>query len=147
MTTTFRRLASGILLLALYLPVFAQDAAAPSPSLDNVVILDQNGSKGIVFFNHNEHQAFVNPDPAYPFKAEKSATCAGCHHSKSATGVIQLWSCRSCHGYETKTAATTPVRSKLFADDAFHGNCIPCHRAEKKGPVLCIGCHKLLTGQ
>lgn len=138
--------------LAVMLCVFAVSLCAraqqASPSQqDYVVVLDQNGARGLVFFDHKGHQNYVNPDPDWKFKADKNATCAGCHHTKSATGVIQLWSCRSCHGYERKEASATPMRSKVFADDAFHNNCIPCHRAEKKGPVLCSGCHKLVPPQ
>ena len=125
-------------------PLSAQQTS-PSQA-DYVVLLDQNGTRGLVFFDHKSHQNLVNPDPDYKFKADKSAACAGCHHTKSATGVIQLWSCRSCHGYETP-AAGTHARAKSFADDAFHGECISCHRAAKKGPVLCSGCHKLIAGQ
>ncbi len=132
-----------LVLLLLLAPLAAQQTSPDQP--DYVVVLDVNGTRGIVFFNHPEHVPFVNPDPAYPFKAEKSATCSGCHHTVSATGVIQLWSCRSCHGYEG-VAQPVPVRSKMFADDAFHGTCISCHRAQKKGPVLCSGCHKALAG-
>ena len=130
--------------LMIFTPLFAQQNS--SSQQDYIVLLDQNGTRGLVFFDHKAHQNAVNPDPEYKFKTDKTAPCAGCHHTKSATGVIQLWSCRSCHGYEAPAAGTS-VRSKVYADDAFHGNCISCHRAAKKGPVLCSGCHKLIAGQ
>ncbi|WP_300672867.1 cytochrome c3 family protein [Desulfoluna sp.] len=40
--------------------------------------------------------------------------------------------CASCHGGE---------KAKSDPMDAFHGQCISCHEAEKSGPVMCGECH------
>jgi len=53
--------------------------------------------------------------------------CKTCHH----TGMDQP-KCSSCH---TKD-------SKVTAQDAFHKNCIDCHKEKQKGPTGCMDCHK-----
>jgi|SRR6056297_2588626 len=67
---------------------------------------------GTVTFNHTQHL------PA--------ADCASCHH----TG--EYVSCSSCHGTQPSIAS---------AKDAFHANCIDCHKGVKQGPIGCRDCH------
>jgi hypothetical protein len=82
-------------------------AAAPPDK----VILDKNGLKGPVYFDHKAHTS-------------RAASCQECHH-KNAPGTEQK--CSACHqGAKLK--------------DAYHTTCKGCHK-EKGGPTRCDSCH------
>src|SRR5512136_847364 len=67
------------------------------------------GSLGQVSFNHKAHS--------------EAASCKDCHHMGEVTQ-----KCNSCHTAD----------AKLTAKDAFHKNCIDCHKAKEKGPTGCM---------
>lgn len=72
-------------------------------------------AKDKVTFNHKTHQGMT--------------ACNKCHHGQDAgkeTG------CLKCH---SKSAAKSNK-------DAFHKNCIGCHKEGGKGPTKCGECHK-----
>ena len=71
------------------------------------------GSFGEVTFDHKLHA--------------EAAGCKDCHHMGAVTE-----KCSSCHTAD----------ASLNAKDAFHKNCIDCHKAEEKGPTGCMECHK-----
>lgn len=133
---------------------------------ENVILLNLRGTRqrGPVRFDHQAHQGRLNPDPNWPYKASVAAACAGCHHSRNAQGIPQLWKCTACHQNEGKGAgenvnqrcgrqcdpAGNPTNcqcDELYFERAFHDSCIGCHRAtnEKesanRAPVTCNGCH------
>ncbi|HEY4492205.1 MAG TPA: cytochrome c3 family protein [Acidobacteriota bacterium] len=113
---------------------------------DNIVKLDVYGERGVVYFDHRSHEMLVSPDPNWPFKAQRSAACSGCHHSTNSKGIVQLVACRACHLEEgnTKNPKSSRDMTEITTDEAFHRNCISCHRAAVKGPRLCSGCHKMV---
>ncbi len=74
-----------------------------------------------VTFNHELH-------------TEIGEACTGCHHHHGA--VEKTPPCRECHN----TRATAPGVKKLGLEDAYHGQCIACHRKEG-GPRECNECH------
>src|SRR6056297_3158023 len=67
---------------------------------------------GTVTFNHTQHLA--------------AGDCASCHHTGDYV------SCSSCHGTQPDIANVK---------DAFHANCIDCHKEAKQGPTGCRDCH------
>jgi len=71
------------------------------------------GSFGEVTFNHKLHAEI--------------ASCKDCHHLGEVTQ-----KCNSCH------TADASLNSK----DAFHKNCMDCHKAKEQGPLGCMECHK-----
>ncbi len=77
-----------------------------------------HGSKEAVHFPHEKH------------KKEFGLKCQSCHHEPSA------YKCSSCHHDE----------SQVSRRDAFHNNCINCHREMANqgysGPVNCSQCHQ-----
>src|ERR1051325_10766112 len=91
--------------------------------------LDVKGGRGIVHFNHKAHEA-VKPDPTSPHQADPKATCAGCHHTRNAVGIPQLWKCSACHRSEGR-ARNPQSRNydEVYTERAFHLKCIGCHRA------------------
>jgi hypothetical protein len=61
--------------------------------------------------------------------------CATCHHH---TEPDQTPPCRECHG----------VRSGIASlKDAYHGQCMACHREMDMGPTGCMECHARKTAQ
>jgi uncharacterized paraquat-inducible protein A len=76
--------------------------------------------KGNVTFDHKGHAA-------------KIAKCAECHH-KDEAGKEQK--CDKCH------AKGKGEGKKVELKEALHKNCKDCHKAGKKGPEKCDGCHK-----
>jgi len=69
---------------------------------------------GTVTFQHAAHQG-------------KVADCTTCHHKG-----VEAGKCTSCHGVD---AAAPKVK------DAFHNQCIECHKKEAAGPTKCKECH------
>jgi anti-sigma-K factor RskA len=107
-----------------------------------IVQLDVAGKRGVVYFDHDSHDLKISPDPAYPYPAKADATCAGCHHSTNNVGVIQLVKCSACHlpPGDAKNPKDKEL-NEISTDEAFHRNCIGCHRFSKNAPRLCTGCH------
>lgn len=117
-------------------------------SEDRIIELDMNGSRGVVRFNHNSHEAVLNPAPDVRHKASAAAACSGCHHTTGPTGVPQLWKCTLCHrGKGDPANPRNTDYDELHRERAFHDKCIGCHRAgnetttSRKAPVTCGGCH------
>ena len=71
------------------------------------------GSFGAVTFNHKLHS--------------EAATCKDCHHMGEVTQ-----KCSSCHTAE----------ASMNSKDAYHKNCIDCHKEKEQGPTGCMECHK-----
>ncbi|MEW6130699.1 MAG: cytochrome c3 family protein [Acidobacteriota bacterium] len=116
-----------------------------------IIKLDTQGGRGVVYFDHRKHEALINPDAnfVYKNKAKKNAACAGCHHTESRRGIVQLWKCVSCHKGEGNDKNPKNVDSdEVYAERAFHDMCIGCHKANIeagisiKGRTTCGGCHK-----
>jgi hypothetical protein len=110
-----------------------------------VLRLDEKGRRGVVFFDHKGHEAFISPDPDAPHPAKKGAACSGCHHGISDRGIPQLYKCNVCHHRKDGDPRNPKNRDfdEVMAERAFHDSCIGCHRAAEKGPTTCSGCHKL----
>ena len=123
----------------------SDDATGP------VIKLDLKGSRGVVFFRHRHHEAYLNPDNEFAHQARPGAECIGCHHKRSeSTGVPVLAKCGACHGGEGDPR--NPRNSEgdeVWSKRAFHDLCIGCHRASnekklakcEKAPVACNECH------
>jgi hypothetical protein len=123
-----------------------QNSMQMSQTQGSLLVLDTAGKRGIVFFDHKSHESLINPDPDYPYKAKAGAACSGCHHTTNSLGVTQLVACRACHLEEGNPKnAKNKDNYEIFAEVAFHENCIGCHRATQKGPRLCSGCHKAVV--
>ena len=88
----------------------------------------------------------------FPHKKHQDAgqACGVCHHSKDADGNKvayvdgqKIEKCETCHS----KAAGMPAKAKDGKTkigtykDAAHSSCKGCHKAEKKGPTKCAGCH------
>jgi hypothetical protein len=115
------KLAYTILVILLVVGVGAY-VALPYRAPDNPVrkVFDNIGGK--VIFDHKEHYA----EDGYGYG------CKECHHDIDKDGQKPA-ACSSCH---TKEPDEGPKRS-----DAFHQQCIGCHKESGSGPVDCAQCH------
>lgn len=82
-------------------------------------------------FRHDEHNA----------KAKLKKQCAACHHSlqrgkRSVKRAGPLRRCSDCH--LVRPEPTSPLPSHMLVS---HAACQGCHKARKKGPLDCEGCH------
>ncbi|MBW2568235.1 MAG: cytochrome c3 family protein [Deltaproteobacteria bacterium] len=79
---------------------------------------------GKVFFDHKTHTA----------ESGYSISCSDCHHNFEE-GDTNPQACGECHGLESQDE-DMPSRS-----DAFHKQCIDCHKEAEAGPQKCASCH------
>ena len=132
----------------LLMPAALGAGSAPAPhqsreAIGQFLLLDLKGTRGVVVFNHQGHQARINPDPNAAFKAKPGAACAGCHHTMDSRGIPQLWKCSACHrGEGDPRNPRNRDFDEAWSERAFHDSCIGCHRASTKGPTTCGECHK-----
>jgi len=61
--------------------------------------------------------------------------CDECHHHSKDFEVAPP--CRSCHN----TAETEAGSKRLGLKDAYHKQCMDCHKKQGKGPMGCTECH------
>ncbi len=90
--------------------------------------------------------AAAKKQPAVQFPHEKhltrAKTCDTCHHmNKGMTKATEknVQKCSACH-LDPK-APVPSMREMSMTKNPFHITCINCHKAGKKGPVVCTGCH------
>lgn len=70
-------------------------------------------------------------------------TCETCHHNHKGLTKdtkVEVKKCTACH-LDTNGKIIT-MRDPTMTKNPFHVRCVACHKAEKKGPVICTGCHK-----
>ena len=99
--------------------VFSLGVALAAPP-DKMVIDKIKKTKAPVAYDHKAHSA-------------KVPKCQACHH-KDEAGKEQGCAAAKCHGAKTEG-------KMVSAKEAFHKQCMDCHKKEKKGPVKCDECH------
>jgi hypothetical protein len=67
--------------------------------------------------------------------------CSECHHHQGE--VEKTPPCRECHN----TRATVKGEKKLGLMDAYHKQCLGCHKGKGGGPQGCDGCHPKANGK
>ncbi|MBI1765140.1 MAG: cytochrome c3 family protein [Acidobacteria bacterium] len=161
-----------LLITVLYLLALAWPALPSLPSLLNVraallpqvqtadLFFDRNGKRGLVRFNHKQHEGLLTRAPNLAHQAPPTLACVGCHHTtQNILKREQFQKCSDCHraqGFpDNPVPAAQNVRSEddrdieLNSREIFHRLCISCHRDEKpraenatkKIPVTCNECH------
>jgi cytochrome c553 len=116
--------------------------SARAPEKDPVRLMFQTDAGKVLF----QHQLHTQP-------SGYGASCNDCHHHPKDDEAA-LRACGDCHGKDEKmTEATLETCIKCHeADevkdtqmvkraDAFHTQCIECHKDFEKGPVECSACH------
>jgi len=59
--------------------------------------------------------------------------------TKAQADKVDVKKCSQCH-LDPKDKAPT-MREMSLTKNPFHIRCIGCHKAQKKGPIVCTGCH------
>lgn len=129
----------AIALLAVGVVCYAVPVKVPDQPLRKVF----QSVAGRVFFDHNIHQA----DSGYgigcrdchhhPGGKTDTRSCGACHQPPKAEAVAPR-ACFDCH--EADVLAETKMTPR---GDAFHGQCIRCHKENEAGTIECAGCHML----
>ncbi|HEY6334057.1 MAG TPA: cytochrome c3 family protein, partial [Blastocatellia bacterium] len=96
------------------------------------VKLDTMGMRGLVLFDHKEHEAEINPDPTFVHKSPPGIACVGCHHTVTdLTDITQFQKCSVCHKDEGDPANKVDRNGiELNRREIYHRLCISCHRAD-----------------
>jgi hypothetical protein len=101
------------------------------------------GVAGSVLFDHKTHTgdyglscADCHHHPETPEEGAKMLACKACHVF-AKDGTLPA-SCLECHG-----AGEVSTDGMTGKTDAFHAQCIGCHKQNDAGPVECAACHGL----
>ena len=141
------QLAYGLAIVLLVVGVASYAFTALSPKvLDEPVRIMYSSVAGDVLYGHKTH---VAPDTGY------GISCADCHHHPADDEEASLRACGDCH-QETSEEAPLPESCLECHDadeiedtemvkkgDAFHAQCIQCHKEVGGGPTECSQCHIL----
>lgn len=125
------------------------------------LLLDTQGKRGLVRFNHKLHEALPTRAPGFAHQAPPNLACTGCHHTtQNILQREQFQKCSNCHKEQGHPDNPVPlarnVRSEeerdieLNSREIYHRLCITCHRDEKtrperaaqKIPLTCSECHE-----
>ena len=119
------QLAYGLAIILFVVGVisYAYNAFSAKP-LDQPVRLMFKVVAGRVIFDHKTHTA----------ESGYGISCTDCHHNLEE-GETKPEACGECHEPESQDE-DTPSRS-----DAFHSQCIDCHKEAGAGPEKCASCH------
>jgi len=96
-------------------------------------------------------KAAAKKQPQVVFAHEKHSTklvksCDTCHHTQKGltaekATAMNVVKCTTCH-LDPKNPKAPGMREMALNKNPFHIRCISCHKEQKKGPVVCTGCHK-----
>ena len=81
----------------------------------------------------------------FPHKLHVDAkiSCEKCHHTQKglkAADTTEVKKCSACH-LKPEKEGTLKCDVASTKKNAYHVNCITCHKADKKGPTKCKECH------
>jgi hypothetical protein len=77
---------------------------------------------------------------------KRAKDCGTCHHTqktltKALVDKMDVKKCQECH-LDPKDPKIPSMREMSLTKNPMHIRCISCHKEQKKGPVVCTGCHK-----
>lgn len=124
-----RKNPAALVVLALSVGLVAVVAYA-NPFPEEVVIGEAAKEQPPVTFPHAAHTKVVK-------------SCDTCHHTNkglTAANEKGVKKCSACHLNPEGDVPSMKVSS--MKKNPFHIRCVGCHKAEKKGPTACKGCHK-----
>lgn len=144
------------IVIAVGLLAIAISVAGAQTTTRRFVILDATGKRGVVLFDHQRHERFLNASPDNPHQS-RGISCIGCHHTVknlAQSGAFQK--CTECHKSEGNPQNPDDRQGfDLNAREIFHRNCVGCHQAnafkasnewfQTTGFVRCNECHLSIT--
>ena len=134
------KLAYGIGIFLLLVGVICY-AAAPQSQPEEPMRMMFDSAAGKILFDHKIHTS----DTGY------GISCLDCHHHPAESD-LDTQSCTNCHPPEEVEKPPQACNDCHEADeiedaevirkvDAFHKNCVECHKDYEAGPVECASCH------
>ena len=117
-------------------------AGFQGPEPESPVRLMYKSVAGKVLFDHKTHADASGYGIEclachhHPEEEENLASCGSCH-AKEKNKTARL-SCLDCHD-----AGEIDVGDPLIKSDAFHKQCIDCHKEGGAGPEDCGSCHAI----
>jgi len=136
------QLAYGIAIVLLIIGILSFTAFSVKPPEEPVRIMF-TPTAGKVLFTHKTHSELggygidcytCHHHPEYDESALRP--CGDCHGQTQER--TEPNTCRECHEEGELETENTPKRS-----DAFHDQCIGCHKENDAGPIECSECHVL----
>jgi Class III cytochrome C family len=127
----------AVALLAVGVVCYSVPAKAP----DRPLRIVYNTVAGRVLFNHQMHLGAAGYAIScrdchhHPEDGSETRACGSCH-SEPVAGKVAPNACFDCHEAD-EIEGSDIVKSA----DAFHTQCINCHKNYGSGPVECSGCH------
>ncbi|MBU4345018.1 MAG: cytochrome c family protein [Desulfobacteraceae bacterium] len=117
------QLAYGLAIILLVVGVLSY-AAFPAKAPEQPVRLMFKCVAGKILFDHKTHTV----------ESGYGISCSDCHHNLEE-GETAPQSCGECHEPESQE------EDMLSRSDAFHTQCIDCHKEAEAGPQKCASCH------
>jgi hypothetical protein len=111
-------LASIIMVVVLIVGIAGYCMVEKEPEIPIRLLYKTNAGK--VFFDHKIHST------------EYDIGCSDCHHNYEGEGMPE--SCIECHNKDGEVSTRA---------EAFHSQCIDCHKEQESGPVKCGECHTM----
>ena len=118
-------------------------AAFPAKPPETPVRVVYKTNAGKVLFDHKTHADV----------AGYGAACVDCHHHPGGEEDTPMLACGACHGKPDQMEAVAATCNECHDPDdydlgeimpradAFHDQCITCHKDFEAGPVKCASCH------
>jgi len=137
------KLAYGAAVCLLLIGVISY-AAFPLKAPEEPLRLMYTVMAGNVLFNHKIHASAEGYGLScfdchhHPLDDESALMACGDCHSQQAEDETVNQACLDCHD-ESEVEDTVMVNRV----DAFHTQCIDCHKDFEAGPAECAGCHAL----
>ena len=135
------QVAYGLALVLFIVSVFCY-AAVSARQPDEPVRMVFKSAAGKVLFDHQTHTGIRG----------YGLSCSDCHHHPTDTD--DYWACSDCHLPGEEDALPDLCMDCHSADeiedypmmrqtDAFHDQCIQCHKDYGAGPLECAECHMM----
>lgn len=135
------QVAYGLAIVLFIVSVFCY-AAVSARQPDEPIRVVYQGAAGSVFFDHQTHTGVrgyglsCNDCHHHPMDTYDYWTCSDCHLPEESEILPSL--CMDCHDeYEVEDY------EMLLQTDAFHNQCINCHKDYGAGPLDCAECHMM----
>ena len=135
------RIAYGLALILLVVCVAGYSAFSAKAPVEPIRLMYKT-SAGKVLFNHQTHVASSGFGVAchdchhHPEGDDSAMTACGDCHGADGEAAKALQNCSQCHEAEEIEDVEMVNRT-----DAFHSQCIGCHKDYEAGPVECSECH------
>jgi len=114
----------GIILLVVGIVCYA---AFPNRPPENPIRIMFKGAAGEVLFDMQEHSS----------ENDYGIACVDCHHD-IADASERPQACLECH-----LADKEESEGELDTENAFHRQCVECHKEDGMAPVDCDKCHRI----